>query len=112
MEAEALADRAGIERQRFARAIELETVDATNAYQAQLRIVESLSTEKKKAVERSLRDLRTEVEAGRVAVRDAIAAQQAMIELLQNDVSQRKNLCLASVRLALALGVSLEGGSQ
>lgn len=112
MEAEALADSAGIEKQRLARAIELEAVDAVNAYSAQLQAVQALAPDKKKGVERSLRDLRAEVEAGRVAVRDAIAAQQTMIELLQSDVSQRRSLCIASVRLALALGVPLEGGAR
>ena len=56
--------------------------------------------------------LAQEIEAGRLTVRDAVVAQQALIELLSASVAARRALCIASVDLAKALGVSLEGGTQ
>jgi outer membrane protein TolC len=44
-------------------------------------------------------------------VRDALVAQQALVELLQADVAARRAWCLASVDLARAAGVTLEGGT-
>ena len=78
------------------------TVDAMQAFTAER--TERAST--------SLRSLGEEVESGRLGVRDAVVAQHALIELLQADVAARRAWCLASVELARAAGVPLEGATR
>ena len=71
-----------------------------------------LTPEMIERAERSLTDLSDAVDSGRLSVRDALIAEQALIELLQTNLSERLELCLASVRLARALGRPLEAGAQ
>jgi cobalt-zinc-cadmium efflux system outer membrane protein len=58
----------------------------------------------------SLGKMASEIEAGRLAVRDAVVAQEALIELLLAALVAREDLCVASVDLARAAGVPLERG--
>jgi cobalt-zinc-cadmium efflux system outer membrane protein len=44
-----------------------------------------------------------------LAVRDAVLAQQTLIELLQANVAAKRALCIASVELARAVGLRLDG---
>jgi cobalt-zinc-cadmium efflux system outer membrane protein len=53
-----------------------------------------------------------EVEAGRLAVRDAVVAQQQLMDVLRARVEARRALSVASVELALAAGVPLEGAPR
>lgn len=111
-EADALAERAQIDRTRVERELRLEIADAQATYTAHRLAVESLTPERMRRAEDSLRDLQVEIEAGRLGVREALVAQQTLIELLQTNIAQRRALCLASVDLARALGVPLEGGAR
>lgn len=111
-EADALAQRAEIERNRVERELRLEIADTTATYTAHRLAVEAMTPERMRRAEDSLRDLQTEIEAGRLGVREALVAQQTLIELLQTNIAQRRALCLASVGLARALGVPLEGGTR
>ncbi len=111
-EADALAQRAGIDRTRVERELRLEIADASETYKAHRLAVESMTPERLKRAEDSLRDLQAEIETGRLAVREALPAQQTLIELLQTNIAERRALCLASVDLARALGVPLEGGAR
>jgi len=111
-EADALAQRAEIERTRVERELRLEIVDATATYTAHRLAVEAMTPERMRRAEDSLRDLQVEIEAGRLGVREALVAQQTLIEMLQTNIAQRRALCLASVDLARALGVPLEGGAR
>lgn len=111
-EAEALAERSQIDRARVERELELEIADARATYTSHRLAVEALTPERMRRAEDSLRDLQVEIEAGRLGVREALVAQQTLIELLQTNITERRALCLASVELARALGVPLEGGAR
>ena len=69
-----------------------------------------MTPERRRRAEDRLEELQAEIEAGRLGVREVLVAQQTLIELLQTDLAERRALCLASVELARALGVPLEGG--
>jgi cobalt-zinc-cadmium efflux system outer membrane protein len=56
-----------------------------------------------------LESVAAQVKAGRLAVRDGLIAQQALVEQLESAISAREWLCVASVRLARAAGLALEG---
>jgi outer membrane protein, heavy metal efflux system len=107
-EAEALSRRAVTERARVRREIRLAIVTASDSYESLLREVRGFGSETLERARASLRSLREEVEAGRLGVRDAVAVQQALVELLQADVATRRALCFASVELARTLGFPLE----
>ena len=110
--AEALARRAGTDRARVEREIRLEVTTAAQAFQSRAKEVQAFSQERVARAETSLLALGQEVEAGRLAVRDAVVAQQSFIELLRANVEARRAWCLASVDLARALGLPLEGRSS
>lgn len=111
-ETDALAERAQIDRTRVERELRLEIADATATYTAHRLAAEAMTPERMRRAEDSLRDLQVEIEAGRLGVRESLVAQQTLIELLQTNIAQRRALCLASVDLARALGVPLEGGAR
>jgi cobalt-zinc-cadmium efflux system outer membrane protein len=108
-EAEALAERALVEQKRTRAQLRLDVARAAARYATHRQAVAALPPESLGRAETSLGDLSREIEAGRIAVREALVAEQALIELLQTSVAERKALCLASVEWAAALGLSLEG---
>lgn len=67
------------------------------------------SRERVARAEQLLGEIGREIETGRLPARDALVAQQQLIEVLRGYVDARRALCLASVDLALAAGVALEG---
>jgi outer membrane protein, heavy metal efflux system len=107
-ESEALAGKATSERQLVSRGVRLEVVSAFQAYESRQREVSVLTPGKAQRAAQTLEDLRAQVEAGRLPVRDAIVAQQSLVEFLQGELSARLELCLASVALARAVGFPLE----
>ena len=111
-EAESLSERATIERDRAARGIRLEIAIATQAFESRSKEVEAFSPERISRAETSLASIAEEVESGRLAVRDAVVAQQALIDLLRSSVEARREWCLASVNLAKALNFPLESGAS
>ena len=111
-EAEALARRVATDRDRVGREIRLEILVAAQAYESRAKAVEAFTPERVTRAEETLRSLGQEVEAGHLGVRDAVVAQQAMIELLQASVAARRAWCVASVDLARAAGLPLEGGAR
>jgi outer membrane protein, heavy metal efflux system len=110
-EAEAFARRVDSERQRVARQLQLELLTARQSYASRVQELAAFSPERVARNEQDLRALSQEVEAGRLSVREAVVAQQALIEFLQAEVAARRALCLASVELARAAGVALESGA-
>jgi outer membrane protein, heavy metal efflux system len=110
-EAEALARQSAAERERLRRQIRLEVGNARIAFEAFGREVEAFSPDRLSRAEQDLQSLAEELESGRLAVRDAVVAQQALIELLQAHVAARKSWCQASVALAFASGLSLEAAA-
>jgi cobalt-zinc-cadmium efflux system outer membrane protein len=111
-EADARAERAAIDRARLDRELQLRLAEAQATYAALRRAVDALPAERMRRAEDTLRDLQVEVEAGRLGIKETLTAQQALIELLQTTIEQRRALCAASVDLARALGMPLEGGAR
>jgi outer membrane protein, heavy metal efflux system len=111
-EAEALARKARADRAQFERDIRLDLANAVHVFETTTRAVEAFSKEQLARADESLESLAGEVEAGRLAVRDAVLSQQVLIDFLRGDVEARRAWCIASIELARSLGVALEGGSR
>lgn len=111
-EAEALARVASIRARRLRREATRDLVSALSEYAARLRVSELFSSERRARAEADLRAMAAEVESGRLGVRDAIVAQQALMGLLSAAIVSERELCLASVELAVAAGIELERGIQ
>ena len=110
-EAEALSRQAGAERERARREIALQAVTLKIAFESLGREVQAFTPARVSRAEQDMRSLAEEIESGRLAVRDVVVTQQVLIDLLQANVAARRAWCLASVELALALGVYLEAGA-
>lgn len=111
-EAEARASRVEVETDLERRELRRRLALAGRSFETFRREVDAFTTERVRHAEQTLGDIGTEVTAGRLAVRDAVLAQQALIELLRGYIVARRNLCIASVELARAAGVELERGAQ
>jgi len=111
-EAEALSRRAATERARVEREIRLQVVNTRQAFASRTAEIEVFTPERTGRAAATLVALRDEVAAGRLGVRDAIVAQQALTELLRANTEARRAWCLASVDLAWALGLPLEGNTR
>lgn len=112
VEAEALGRRAAAQRDQVAREVQRQAAVALEVYETRGDEVAALTPEKIARAEQSLRALAQEIEAGRLAVRDAVVAQQTLIDLLLSAVAARRALCVASVDLARVLGIPFEGGPR
>ncbi|MEY2934312.1 MAG: hypothetical protein RL033_5061 [Pseudomonadota bacterium] len=110
-ELEALARRTDQQRKQVEAHTRLRVATAAAAVRAHRQFVEALPPAALERAEQSLIHLGTELEAGRLTVREALNAQQALIELLRTHLAERRALCLASIELALAQGVALERGA-
>lgn len=111
-EAEALEQRASTEADRLKRDARRELANAVYAYVSRRTELEAFPRDRLERAERSLSDIAKEIEGGRVGVRDALLAQQTLIELLRSHIEVRRALCLASVDLSRAANVALERGDQ
>jgi cobalt-zinc-cadmium efflux system outer membrane protein len=111
-EARALADRAGNDRERLARDARLAIVTQVATYRSLQSEIEAFTPERLQRARRTLGAIADEVRAGRLAVRDAVLAQQTLVELLRNYVATRRSLCITSVQLVRAAGASLEEVTQ
>ncbi len=110
-EAQALARRARDEAAQRGRLVLLEVLGAVSAFERHRAEVEALSQGRLARTERALADIAAEIEAGRLAIRDALVLQQGLVELLSSHLESRRALCLASVELRRAAGLPLDGGS-
>ncbi len=96
------------QQQRQAKArTQLALAHAAAALRSHRQFVEALPPAAQERAEQSLRNLGSELEAGHLTVREALSAQQALIELLRTHLDERRALCLASIELALAQGTLL-----
>lgn len=111
-EAEARAARARTDAERIVRDIRERIAVATRAYESRVAEVGTFTPQRLAGAEQRLNDIADEIRAGRLAVRDAIVAQQALIDLLRAEIEARRALCLGSVTLARAAGIPLEGGAS
>ncbi|AKU94943.1 Heavy metal RND efflux outer membrane protein, CzcC family [Labilithrix luteola] len=111
-EANALAAQASSEVDRLTLTARLELATALQGLDSRRDELDAFSKERLERAEKSLGDIATEIEAGRLGVRDALLAQQALIDLLRSHLEARRALCLASVELARAANLPLERGVQ
>lgn len=109
-EASALAARADTEVDRLRRATRLEIVTAQQTLTQRQQRADLFQPEQVRQSEETLRNIADELRARRLPIRDALLTQQALIDFLFAHVEARRQLCLASVELARALGISLENG--
>jgi cobalt-zinc-cadmium efflux system outer membrane protein len=109
-ESEALGRRAATEADRLRRLRRLDVAVALRAFSSHQAEVEAFPAEQMERAERALRSIEQELRGGRLALRDAIVAQQSLVELRRARIEARKALCLASVQLARVAGMPLERG--
>lgn len=109
-ESEALARKAATEAEAVRRKAGADLAAAAAEYRARKTEVEAFSAEKLSRAEKSLKSIAAEVEAGRLALKDAALAQQALVAVLRSHLAARRALCLASVEVARAGGLAVEGG--
>lgn len=108
-EAEALADKVDATLDRLQRELDAALAVARADYEAGLARRALYPPERLARATGRLETIGQQVKAGRFTVRDALVGQQALIEQLKADIDIREALCLASVRLTRAAGLSLEG---
>ncbi len=111
-EAHALADRAVSDRERLTRDARLAIVTEVATYKSLQSELAAFTPQRLERARRTLSTIADEVKAGRLAVRDAVLAQQTLVELLRNYVGTRRDLCISSVQLMRAAGASLEEVTQ
>lgn len=111
-EAEASGRRARVETERLQREVRLEFASALASYESKQRELRAFDAERVRRAEESLRLLGQEIQAGRLNVKDALLAQQALVELLQTHLVLRREVAIASVDLARAAGMPVEGGAR
>jgi cobalt-zinc-cadmium efflux system outer membrane protein len=109
-ELEALRRQADAEQSRALARAGLELARARASYAAHSSAVRAFDRSTLERAESSLSELSTQIQAGRLSVRDALPAQQALIDLLRTHLEELEALCLASVELARALDLPLERG--
>lgn len=109
-EAEALSRRASTETERLHRQLRQEVITALTVFSSRRLEVDAFRADRLARAEVSLRALAQEIQTGRVNLRDALLTQQALVELLRSHLAARRALALASVDLARAGGLALEGG--
>ncbi len=110
-EAEALADKVEATLDRLQRELDAALAVARADYEAGLARRALYPPERLARATGRLETIGQQVKAGRFTVRDALVGQQALIEQLKADIDIREALCLASVRLTRAAGLSLEGAA-
>lgn len=110
-ESEALARAAVTRAAQAEREASKDTSRALARYDAARRRAALYGPERTVRARESLDRMASEIEAGRLAVRDAVVAQEALIELLLAALVANEDLCVASVDVARAAGVALERGT-
>lgn len=111
-EADAFARQADARSEVAARELGAELAIAASNYESRRAEAALFTPERLERTERILAELGKELEAGRLPTRDALLAQQQFIDLLRSAVEARRALCLASVDLAFAAGVPLDGAGR
>jgi cobalt-zinc-cadmium efflux system outer membrane protein len=111
-EAEATARETAARTELLVRELGADLAVAVTDYESRRAEAALFTRDRADRADRYLADLAKELEAGRVSVRDALLAQQQLIDVLRGFVETRRALCLASVDLALAAGLPLEGAGR
>ncbi len=108
-EAGALAEQAEASRDGTQRLMQAEVTSAAADFDAAARARALYTAERVNRSLSRLESIATQVKAGRLAVRDGLIAQQALVDQLKSQIDAREWLCTASVRLSRAIGATLEG---
>jgi outer membrane protein, heavy metal efflux system len=111
-EAEALGRQASTRARLLRRELARSITATAKAYDGARATAALYTPERLARAEQGLSSMAAEIAAGRLGVRDAVLAQQALVEQLSAGLAARRALCLASVELARAAGVALERGVQ
>lgn len=108
-ETTALAEKALAELERLQRELQAELAVATAELDAASKARALYTTERIERAAVRLDAIAAQVKAGRLPARDALLSQQALFAQLKADIDARETLCVASVRLLRAAGLSMEG---
>jgi cobalt-zinc-cadmium efflux system outer membrane protein len=111
-ESEAFARQSAARAEQVTRVLSSELAAALAGYESARAQAALYTPERITRTERVIGDMAAEVEAGRLAVRDAVVAQQQLMDLLRGQIDAKRSLSIASVDLALAAGVALEAGAR
>lgn len=110
-EAAALSTKAALEAERTGRELAAELLVAGAQYETSLKTRGLYTPARTQRAHAQLDAIGVQLKAARLSVREALVVQQALVELLKGEIDAREALCLASVRLTRAAGLSLEGES-
>lgn len=94
-----------------ARTTRLEVVAAERSYEAARATLALYSEARLVSARQTLDSIATELASGRLAIASVLVAQQTLIEFLRAYVDAKLSVCLASVELVRAAGLSLEEGA-
>ena len=108
-ENEAFSERAAFLAQNSRRTRRTELSRAIAEYQVASEIARAFGTERTVRVQQALDDLSSEVQAGRVSIRDAVVLQGPLLDLLLGAIEAKRSLCLASLEVVRTAGLSFEG---
>ncbi|MBK7580627.1 MAG: TolC family protein [Myxococcales bacterium] len=111
-ESEALALRAASRANARSRDATRRLSSATIEYRARERALLQFSAERLARTERSLSDLAAEIEGQRLPARDALLAQETLLDYLRSHIAARLAVCRASVLVRRATGKLDSGGLQ
>lgn len=111
-EAQALADRSATDAERVERERRGSVVRALADYETLAQSVDAIPIDRIDRAKRTLASIAQEVAAGRLAIRDAVLAQQTFTALLLDYQAAKRALCIASVELARAASLPLERGGR
>lgn len=111
-EAQALSDRSATEAERVDRERRGKIVAALAAYDAEAKAIDAIPPDRIERAKRTLASIALEVGAGRLAIRDAVVAQQTLTALLLDYQAAKRALCITSVELARAASLPLERGGK
>jgi cobalt-zinc-cadmium efflux system outer membrane protein len=106
----ALARRSAALRDQTERDIRLQLFNARQALETARAELALFTEDRLKRAEQTLDAIAREIAAGRLAISGMIVAQQSFIEFLNQHVEAQLSVCLASVDLVHAAGLSLAGG--
>ena len=111
-EAESLTRRADVQAAQLRRTIRLQVIRGVETVSARRRQVALYTPDQLRRSEAALGALAEELVAKRLPIREALIAQQGLLETLSGYIEARRALCLASVELARVAAVELERGIQ
>lgn len=107
-EASALAERAKNDVERVRRDVRLQIVNARTELESAQKALDLFRAEDLTRAEAALDAIAEELASQRLAIRDALVTEQALLEFLLARVAAQRALCVASVEIARATGEPLE----